>query len=131
MTEKAWKRDEKKIARLFGTERTPLSGGNGKQTRSDTLHPDLFIEIKRRKSFPFRTVFGKLQEPARRERKIPVMVLHQSGSRTASSMVILQLSDLPRLSEILQSNKMYPAFSNQATTISTSRADKKDTQGRD
>ena len=50
--DKTWKVFEREVARFFGSTRTPLSGGNGKQTRSDTLHPVLFIECKYRKSFP-------------------------------------------------------------------------------
>ncbi len=40
------KTQERRVARYFGVERTPLSGGASRHTRSDTLHPDLFIEVK-------------------------------------------------------------------------------------
>jgi len=40
------KTQERRVARYFGVERTPLSGGASRHTRSDTLHPDLFLEVK-------------------------------------------------------------------------------------
>lgn len=43
---KTWKSVELRLAKMFGVRRTPLSGGNSAHTRSDTLHPRLFIELK-------------------------------------------------------------------------------------
>ncbi len=38
---------ERRVAKYFGTNRTPLSGINSRHdTYSDTLHPDLYIEVK-------------------------------------------------------------------------------------
>ncbi len=37
---------ERKVAKFFGTHRTPLSGGASRHTRSDTLHAKLYIEAK-------------------------------------------------------------------------------------
>jgi len=48
----SWKNRERKIAAFFGTKRTPLSGGNSGHTRSDTLHPKLFVEVKMRQHHP-------------------------------------------------------------------------------
>lgn len=45
-----WKKVELRIARAFGTTRTPLSGGASKHTRSDTLHPFIYCEIKHGKT---------------------------------------------------------------------------------
>mgnify|MGYP000423855145 CR=1 FL=1 len=52
MARSTWKKLERRVARFFGSERTPLSGGNSKHTRSDSLHPDLFIEAKHKKEMP-------------------------------------------------------------------------------
>lgn len=41
-----FKAQERRIAKWLGTTRTPLSGGNSKHTRSDTLHPRFFVEAK-------------------------------------------------------------------------------------
>lgn len=43
---KRWKTYERRVATFFGVHRTPLSGGASRHTRSDTLHPKLFIEAK-------------------------------------------------------------------------------------
>jgi hypothetical protein len=48
MGDKAWKQRERQVAAYFGGERTALSGGNGKITRADVIHDDLFIECKLR-----------------------------------------------------------------------------------
>lgn len=43
---KAWKVFERRVAAELGTFRTPLSGGSSRHTRSDTLHSDLYVEVK-------------------------------------------------------------------------------------
>lgn len=43
---KTWKAVEGRIAKIFHSTRTPLSGSNSKHTMSDTLHKELYIEIK-------------------------------------------------------------------------------------
>ena len=44
MPDKAWKKRERDVANYFNGQRTPLSGGNGKITRADVIHDNLFIE---------------------------------------------------------------------------------------
>ena len=47
MANKRWKAYERRVAKFFGTKRTPLSGINsGHSTHSDTLHPRLYLEVK-------------------------------------------------------------------------------------
>ena len=48
MPDKAWKKRERDVANYFNGQRTPLSGGNGKVTRADVIHDELFIECKLR-----------------------------------------------------------------------------------
>ena len=43
MADKTWKARERQVARFFNTNRTPLSGGSSRHTRSDSLHKDLFV----------------------------------------------------------------------------------------
>ena len=87
MPPKTWKVVERRIARYLGTERTPLSGGNGRQTRSDTLHPRLYVEAKFGSACPrsWRAI-AKLccdtQLKAHPEHKFPVVILARKGSRT-------------------------------------------------
>jgi len=79
MASKTWKSIERKIARFFGTERTPLSGGNGKQTRSDTLHAHLFVEAKYRQKHSAVTLWDDTAELAKAEGKTPVVCLAEKG----------------------------------------------------
>jgi len=81
MPDKAWKAGERRVARYFGTERNALSGGNSKVTRSDSLHKELFIECKYRKSHSVVTLWQDTLEKARAEGKVPVVALMQKGLR--------------------------------------------------
>ena len=86
MPPKTWKVVERRIARYLGTERTPLSGGNGRQTRSDTLHFRLYCEVKHGSSCPkswsaIRKLWDDTSQKARVEGKIPVVILHRKGAR--------------------------------------------------
>jgi hypothetical protein len=78
----AWKRREREAAGLFGTARTPLSGGNGRITRSDSLHPDLFVETKLREHHAVYSLFREVEKLAAVEHKTAVVVLaekHKPG----------------------------------------------------
>jgi len=79
MSSKNWKNIERKVARFFGAERNPLSGGNGKHTRSDSLHDELFIETKYRVSHSAVTLWKKTKEMAKKEKKIPVVCLAEKN----------------------------------------------------
>ena len=76
---KTWKKLEQKVARLRGTERTPLSGGNGKLTRSDTLDTTFFIECKLRKAPAIWNLYESIEALAIKENKIPVLVIKKKG----------------------------------------------------
>lgn len=96
MGSKTWKSIERKIAAFFGTVRTPLSGGNSRHTRSDTLHELLFIEIKYRKAHSAVTLWRKTAEYAKKENKIPVVCLSEKGK--AGFWVVVHSSDLTAVS---------------------------------
>ena len=99
MADKTWKAVERKIAKLFKTTRTPFSGGNSKHTRSDTLHKDLFIEIKHRKKHSTWALYKETAEMAKVESKLPIVVLKQKGQR--GELVCLKLEDLRMFYDIL------------------------------
>ncbi len=79
-----WKSVERRIAVYLGTDRNPLSGGNGKITRSDSRHERLFIETKHGQGVP-RTyaaivkLFLETEKMAFAEYKRAVVVLHHKG----------------------------------------------------
>lgn len=94
MSDKLWKATERRIAKQFGTKRTPLSGSNSGGTRSDTLHSRLYLEIKERKRLPdwFAKTIDDTKARAIKEGKIPLTVFHQKNSR--DDYVVLNISDI-------------------------------------
>jgi len=76
-----WKAFEREAASFFGSERTPLSGGNSKITRSDSLHKRLFIESKYRKKHSAIALWYKTKCLANAEGKIPVVCLREKGRK--------------------------------------------------
>ncbi len=77
MADKCWKAFERRVARFFKTERNALSGGNSKLTRSDTLHPTLFIECKQRERFAAIRTWDEAKKLATPEKKTPVVCLSE------------------------------------------------------
>lgn len=67
------------MAKAFNTQRTPLSGGASRHTRSDTLHKTKYIEIKSRKTWSVFTLWRDVKAKAKKEGKQPILVLHEVG----------------------------------------------------
>ncbi len=102
MERQTWKAGERRIAKMFGTRRTPLSGGNSGHTRSDTLHLDLFIEVKHRKKYPLEKTLFKTFHEANKEDKIPLMVFLKLHS--SEPLVLCKLKDLKEIASKMTSN---------------------------
>ena len=81
MNKSNFKGFERLVAKFFGTERTPLSGGNSRHTRSDTLHEDLYIECKKRKRMATVQLYDEIKKLARKEGKFPVLAITETGRR--------------------------------------------------
>ena len=96
---KTWKSVERTVASIFGTERTPLSGGNSKITRSDTLSKDFFIECKYRKKHTAVTLFEATKELAKKEGKIPIVVLAEKGKH--GKYILFNSNDFKNIVEIM------------------------------
>ena len=75
MGEPAWKAAERRIAEMFFSERTPLSGSNSKHTKSDTLSDQFYVEAKYREFHSARTLLEDTRKKAKEERKLPVVAL--------------------------------------------------------
>lgn len=73
MAEKAWKQAERRFAKLFGTRRRPLSGGNQGGGRDDSMHEDLFLEHKLCSTSAIWNLHDKTKEMAKAENRIPVI----------------------------------------------------------
>lgn len=75
-----WKGHERQHARFFHTERTPLSGGSSRHTRSDSLHPILYEETKTvQKGEWIEKVWRDTVIKAKKEGKIPLLCLRIHG----------------------------------------------------
>ena len=77
----SWKSFERRLAKAFQEERTPLSGGNSKMTRSDTLSDKIFFEAKQRAKFFVWSLWEEVKELAYKEAKTPVLALHQKKKK--------------------------------------------------
>jgi hypothetical protein len=92
MPNRTWKQAERRGAREFGTQRNSLSGGNSKVTRSDSLHPTLYIEQKYARKHAVWTLYDETLPKARAEQKTPVLLLHRKGS--PGFLVVCHTQDL-------------------------------------
>jgi hypothetical protein len=96
----AWQAFERRVAAAFGTERTPLSGGNSKITRSDSIHETLFIEAKR--STRYKAVISLWDEAnkmAIKEKKTPLLALGEPGRK--GFWIVCHVKDLKEIYEQL------------------------------
>ena len=66
---------ESRVAKFFGTVRTPLSGGASRHTRSDTLHTRLFVEAKHRGGHSIRAAYERARA-ARDDARRDALILH-------------------------------------------------------
>jgi hypothetical protein len=90
-----WKNFELYVAKIFNTSRNALSGGNAKISRSDSLHPFLFLSCKYTAAFSarLRKLVDEERSKAVVENKISVVVLGQASDRS-NALCIIHLKDL-------------------------------------
>ena len=82
MPDKPWKRAERKGAAAIGGKRNPLSGGSSRHTRSDVIHPTIYLEMKYRKRFSVVSQIRREEEKAKKEGKVAVLGFQQRGLHT-------------------------------------------------
>ncbi|MDG7047719.1 MAG: hypothetical protein JRN61_01930 [Nitrososphaerota archaeon] len=87
MTDRTWKAVERRVARMFGSERNPLSGSSSRHTQADVIHDHLYIEVKHRAKIPFYTVWQDTMTKAAQEGKVPIVIFHEKGSDQYIAMV--------------------------------------------
>ena len=73
MADKTWKARERQVAKYFNTNRTPLSGGSSRHTRSDSLHNELFVECKLRKKHTAISLWDETNEMAKKNLKYQLL----------------------------------------------------------
>lgn len=102
MHRESWKEGERRIAKRFGTTRTPLSGINSRHTGSDTLSEFLFIEVKHRKRIPADKLWGETVEKAKKENKIPLLVFIKKNF--PYPFILCRLDDIPKINKHIVKN---------------------------
>jgi hypothetical protein len=72
-----WKQRERDAAEEFGSQRQPSSGSMGRkdQTKSDSVHPRIFLECKLRQRHSVVTLWDQVADRAHEEGKTPVICL--------------------------------------------------------
>lgn len=87
---KTWKEAERRIARLLHGRRT----GNTGSATEDVAHDWLSVEVKHRKTLPawLTAAMGQARRNAPPNR-LPVVILHQYGSRSTNDVVCVKLGD--------------------------------------
>lgn len=99
MSEKGWKRTERKIAEILGGRRIPISGRQ-RGDAPDIAHDTLSLEVKNRKSIPAWLTEALTQATASsRDGRLPVAVLHQQGKPYADALCVIRLEDLAEYME--------------------------------
>ena len=93
MSEKPWKRCERAIAARLCGRRVPVTGRQRGDV-PDVQHDAFAVEVKHRRHLP-----GWLREAvaqalaAQRDGQLPLVVLHEAGTRHADDLVCLRLGD--------------------------------------
>lgn len=100
--DKPWKQFERFVAGIFSSTRNALSGGNSKLTRSDSIHPHLFISCKytRHNHKQLRDLVKEEREKAAVEGKVAVCVVGEFDDR-ANALVIMHLKDIKPFTELV------------------------------
>jgi len=105
---RGWKQTEEKAADVVGTKRTPFSGSNSGLTSSDSLHDRLFLECKTKEKHAIMTLFKDTQELAKKENKLPVLVLRENKSKEI--LWVVEQKDLFKLIREVDLNKLDQRF---------------------
>jgi hypothetical protein len=101
-----WKSRERQAAALFGTTRTPLSGGASGHTRSDSLHEHVFIETKLRARSSIHRLFDQTALQAKAEKKVPVLALAMKNR--PGLLLVLRADDIQEIAGAVAAAKGEP-----------------------
>jgi hypothetical protein len=90
-----WKALERKVAKLLGGTRNPLSGGSGRHTRGDVIHHTLYVECKLRQKLSIWAWFEDTRKKAKVEGKTPILVIKEKSKK--GELVVLDIKDFVEL----------------------------------
>ena len=90
---KDWKQAERRVARLLGGWRVPVTGRQ-RGDAPDISHDRFSIEVKSRRKLPAWLEDAMRQaEASAKDGQLPIAVLHQDGRKYRDSLVVLRLRD--------------------------------------
>lgn len=100
--DKTWKKFERWIAQQWGVKRRPGSGAAGfsrGEGTDDVIHPMLYIEAKNVSGsrVPGRGLWKQTRNRAKKEQKIPIVVVHEKRTPYEESWVWVRPQDLLRV----------------------------------
>jgi hypothetical protein len=102
MSDKTWKKAERRIAELLGGVRVPVTGRQ-RGDAPDILHERFSIEVKHREALPDWILDAMRQaEASQRGNQIPIAILHQKGMAYEDSLTVVRLSLIIELLEQLR-----------------------------
>lgn len=92
-----WKQAERRLARLFGTERRALSGSNSKSGgQDDGMHERIYLENKYGKQTKrFWALYLDTQRKAKSEGRVPVVGLQ--APHTAGTLLVFHQYDFDEI----------------------------------
>jgi len=90
-----WKELERKTAKLLNGKRNPLSSSNSLHTSGDIIHDTFYVECKLRKKLSVVSQFQQVRENAKKENKIPILVLKEKGKH--SELVVMDMKDFNKI----------------------------------
>ena len=93
MSDKSWKRSERRVAAILGGERVPITGRQ-RGDAPDIRHAWLSPEVKHRAKLPNWLDDSLAQaRAAARDGQLPIVVLHEAGRRHDDNLVLVRLGD--------------------------------------
>jgi len=84
MSDKAWKAEERSVAKAFGTQRA-LMKGTGEKT--DIQHDLFCVDVKLRQRWDVEKWFEELKEYADKQDKIPILTLRKPRSKRRLAVI--------------------------------------------
>lgn len=89
-----WKRTERELAKMLGGKRIPVTGRQRGET-PDIDHPLYSIEVKHKKKLPewLHDAHDQAVQSSNKRKKLPVVVLHETGKAHKNDYVVLQMRD--------------------------------------
>lgn len=94
MSEKTWKKNERRLAEILGGQRVPITG-RSRGDVPDIRHEWLSIEAKHRKTIPawLLDAIDQAKAAGAGTDRLPIAILHQAGTRHDRDIVCMTLAD--------------------------------------